>query len=295
MSSPLLKLTKRAPLLEIIFVFSFAWATLIAYALTGGDLRIFDVQLEKADIRAYLPSSSSASQRAGPAPRRPSWLEPPSPDPPPPVATSAAAPSQSGAVSAEPVARPVDPSRQRIMIFGDSMIEGLMARLADYCLHNRHVLFPVIWYGATTISWAQDPEIKLDRLLDEFKPTFVIAVIGSNELNARSMRHRSAAVKIILRKLEGRKHIWIGPPNWRPDTGINDILERTVGTDHFFRSAGLTMARKADKIHPTKAAAAGWMDAVVRWIISDSAVPIRLDQPTVKAKRPSARAYAPPR
>lgn len=86
---------------------------------------------------------------------------------------------------------------------------------------------PSIWYGASTIDWSRTS--RLDELLREHDPTVVIAVIGSAELTTRRLATRRAAVRRILQKLEGREVIWIGPPSWTDDTGIDDLLAELSG------------------------------------------------------------------
>ena len=45
---------------------------------------------------------------------------------------------------------PLDTARQRILFFGDSMLEGLSRRFADYAEANGHDLQTVLWYSSTT-------------------------------------------------------------------------------------------------------------------------------------------------
>ena len=209
----------------------------------------------------------------------------------------------SGVASADAPSRPADPARppvdetpQKILIFGDSMIDELMLRLADYTQHNGHRLAPVIWYGASTVHWSQAG--RLEQLLAQHDPTFVIAVIGSAELTTRRLDTRRVAITRILRLLEGRKMIWIGPPSWTEDTGIDDLLAELVGARRYFRSSrwfrGRDLPRKKDGIHPTRVASAAWLDAVMHWTMTESVVPIRLSTPDEAAPRPVAQIFPPP-
>ncbi|MDE6417163.1 MAG: hypothetical protein K2K68_09095, partial [Duncaniella sp.] len=47
----------------------------------------------------------------------------------------------------------IDSAAQRILIIGDSMLEGLNPRLAAYAAANGHTLNSVIWYSSTTAYW----------------------------------------------------------------------------------------------------------------------------------------------
>jgi lysophospholipase L1-like esterase len=187
----------------------------------------------------------------------------------------------------------VDESPQRILILGDSMIDGLLPPLADYAVENGHSVNAVIWYGSRTIDWARGS--RLSDALRDYRPTFVIFVVGSSELTTRDVEKRASAVKTMLKLVGDRKLVWIGPPNWRRDTGLGALLEREVGAGRYFRSLELSFERKRDGIHPTLASSKRWMDAVAEWITGRSAVPIRMALPQkTGTPRPNARVFAPP-
>ncbi len=86
-------------------------------------------------------------------------------------------------------------------------------------------------------------------------------------------------VKKILSCIGDIPYVWIGPPNWNEDTGINDMLEATCKKGSFFRSAGMEFKRKKDKIHPTREASALWIDSIMRWM-PKSAHPILAEVPS---------------
>ena len=92
-------------------------------------------------------------------------------------------------------------------------------------------------------------------------------VLGSNELMARDVAERAAHVHHMLQTFGELPVIWIGPPSWREDHGFNAMLATELG-DHFFRSETLSFERKSDRIHPTDASGAYWMDRVADWMQS---------------------------
>ena len=83
--------------------------------------------------------------------------------------------------------------------------------------------------------------------------------------------------------------VWIGPPCWKSDTGINDLIRRNVGDGSFFDSSQLTLKRKKDGRHPTHQAAADWGDQVAAWMQSETC-----DQP-LAMRRPDKAARCPMR
>jgi hypothetical protein len=189
-----------------------------------------------------------------------------------------------------PPARPVDTSPQRILVVGDSMVYNLLPLLADYCLENGHYLHPAIWWGSTSMGWASGQ--KLVPLLQQHKPTFVLVVLGSSEVLGKGIDPLATrAVHKILSLVGDRKLAWIGPPNWRPDTGINVVLERELGKGRYFRSAELVLEREADGIHPTRKGGRVWAEHFIRWLAEESDVPIVLRPPTKVATVPSATCF----
>lgn len=178
------------------------------------------------------------------------------------------------------------PRKEKILLLGDSMVEVLSPWLAAYAKENGHELVPAIWYGSTIGAWARSPE--LGRLLGEIEPTLVIVALGSSELTARSIATRKPSLRAIVDRVGSKVRLaWIGPPNWREDTGINDLLEAEIGDDRFFRSAGLELTRKRDGIHPDAAGGRVWAGAIAAWLERD--LRIRMTAPTVVAAAPPAR------
>ena len=183
------------------------------------------------------------------------------------------------------VAKP-DTTSHNILIFGDSMLEGLGPRLAAYAAHNGHTLYSVIWYSSTSEIWGRSD--KLRRYIDRLKPTYIFICLGANELFVRDIAsHRRKYVEAILRDVGDIPYLWIGPPNWADDTGINDLIASATPQGAYFRSKGMQFERGADGAHPTPASAAAWLDSVVRWMPAHALRPIRLDIPEEATARPS--------
>ena len=173
----------------------------------------------------------------------------------------------------------VDTARQTVLFFGDSMTQGLAERLDDYCNENGHTLFTVVWNGSTTQRWAETNT--LDTYLRRYRPTFIITCLGSNELFVRDLEKRDEYIRRIVDKTKGRSFVWIGPPNWKKDTGIDSLIRKNVGVGRYFDSSRLTFQRGKDHIHPTPSSSKQWMDSVAVWMssVGKMAHPIRMDIP----------------
>jgi lysophospholipase L1-like esterase len=158
-----------------------------------------------------------------------------------------------------------DTTSQRILFFGDSMLEGLCKRLKKYVAQNSHELQAVIWYSSSTKIWANHVDT-LAYFISQFNPTYIFVCLGSNELFIRNLDKHNDYVKTIIKQIGDIPYIWIGPPNWKEDTGINDIILQNVGHKHFFPSKRLSYERGEDGAHPTYASAAKWMDSIAVWM-----------------------------
>lgn len=182
------------------------------------------------------------------------------------------------------VPNPVDTTAQRILFFGDSMLEGLSRRMCDYAMENGHELTSVIWYSSTSQTWAESDT--LEHFMMKFNPTFVVVCLCSNELFVRDLKDREGYIRRVVEKVGDLPFVWISPPNWKEDTGVNDLIIKYAGRDRYFDSRGLELKRGKDRVHPTFDAAAEWMDSVAVWMGGDSTRhPIRMSVPREKRKR----------
>lgn len=181
---------------------------------------------------------------------------------------------------------------QTILFIGDSMVEGLSRRLGDYAGENGHKLYTVIWYSSTTERWGTTQT--LEHFIAEYKPTYVLICLGSNELFINDLANRTQYVQQLVKKLGNLPFVWISPSNWNGDTGINDVIEENVGKGHFFDSRNLKLKRGSDHYHPTWAAAAYWMDTAVKFIRSkECANPLLLNKPKAHHKATNTKLLQP--
>lgn len=190
---------------------------------------------------------------------------------------------QSDTVPEKP--RTIDESPQTILFIGDSMLEGLSPRLAAYAKENGHTLYSVIWYSSTSEVWGETT--KLAEYIEQFKPTYVFISLGANELFVRNIaERRDKFVKNIISQIGDIPYVWIGPPNWKEDTGINDLIAKNARKGSFFLSNGMHFDRAKDGAHPTRKSAREWLDSVARWMPEHAAYPIKMNKPEQEKARP---------
>ena len=174
---------------------------------------------------------------------------------------------------------------QTFLFIGDSMLEGLYPRLAAYAKENGHKLYTVIWYSSTSEIWGETEKLK--GYIEEFKPTYIFICLGANELFVKDIKEkRDVFVKNILSQIGDLPYLWIGPPNWKPDTGINELIDENTPDGYFFLSNGMKFDRKRDGAHPTHKSSIVWMDSILRWMPDSCANPIvNMKIPTEKTAR----------
>lgn len=175
-----------------------------------------------------------------------------------------------------PVVAPVDSTPQSILLIGDSMTLNLALRLSQYAKQNGHSFHAVNWDSSNTRTWGNCDT--LSHFIKEFDATYVFISLGSNELYIKKPESRIPDIKNILAQIGDLPYVWIGPPNWKEDYGINDVIRKSCRKGSFFLSEGIELDRKRDHIHPTRKASVVWMDSIMRWIPA-SAHPIVMDLP----------------
>lgn len=178
--------------------------------------------------------------------------------------------------------REIDSTAQRILFFGDSMVDELRKPFNDYAAQNGHTLTSVVWYSSASKHWAQTDT--LEHFMREANPSYVVICLAANELFVKDLADRDAYIKRIVKKLGNLPYVWVSPPNWKEDTGINDLIVKNIGREHYFDSRHLKLQRRRDGAHPTPAASRVWMDSVAVWMNSlENAHPLLMAKPKAAA------------
>jgi lysophospholipase L1-like esterase len=245
-------------LLELISIVSITFIIVTCYSFTTFEINLFGVEIRKSKLNEFLATPVINPLSAS-------------------VLLQIMIEANDSAVAAQ-YAPKTDTSTQRILLIGDSMLEGLMRRVRDYSVYNKHFLKTVIWYSSTTKVYGTTDT--LAYFIKKHKPTYIILSLGANEMFIRDIKERRQDyVYNILNAIGDIPYVWLGPPNWREDTGINELILENVGPKRYYESKQLTFQRASDGVHPTHSAARIWMDSVAVWIQKESQYRIRLDLP----------------
>jgi hypothetical protein len=170
-----------------------------------------------------------------------------------------------------------DSTSQRFLFVGDSMVEPLAYRFNDYCKESGDTMYAVTWYGSTTMAWSGET---MDYYMDKVNPTYIIYCMGSNELSSKNVKVINENLERMKAKANGVPCIFIGPPNIKPDGGINEEIAKVFGKNRYFDSRNLEIERRNDHLHPTNSGARVWMDEICEWMGSEDCVhPVLLNKP----------------
>lgn len=172
----------------------------------------------------------------------------------------------------------VDTMPQVFLVFGDSMTQNIAIRLAAYARQNGHTIHTINWDSSGTKIWSKSDT--LSYFIKKYKPTYIFVSLGGNESGYGKPDVLVPNVKTILSKIGDIPFVWIGPPSLKngESAKYSDMLGSVLPAGTFFRSDGLTLERRGDKIHPTVKAAAFQVDEMVKWL-KTSAHPIRMNTP----------------
>lgn len=190
------------------------------------------------------------------------------------------APADTTATKKQPGKNEMDTTSKTILFIGDSMVECLFPRMSAYAKKNGHTFYAVIWYSATSEVYGTRTTIK--EYIDKYKPNYIIFSLGGNELFVRDIKdNRQRYVDEIIRQFGDIPYVWIGPPNWKPDTGVNEMIESSVPEGCFYLSytPDQHYGRKKDGAHPDKPSSILWMDRIASWIMNKSAHRIKMEKP----------------
>jgi hypothetical protein len=246
-------------LLQVALVFFFAIVLIFIHGYSGHKIEIFSIELKKAPVEIV------SADIPFPHITRVIYQD------------SSQNDTETGLNSDRAIT--LDSNKQRILLIGDSMTEILVKALSNYCEENHHNLKSVVWVSSSISGWNKSQRLK--NFVNEYNPTFVMIVLGSNELFTPNSPAREKNIKELISQADPADIVWIGPPNWKPDKGLYDQLVDVLGSDRVFESKNLTFKRQKDGIHPTFESSGYWTDAISEWIMDKSRHKIILNKPSL--------------
>ena len=146
-----------------------------------------------------------------------------------------------------------------VLHVGDSMVGGNLGltKALDARFTGEGARF-VRDYKVSESIVSYDKSPKLKDLIAKHQPDIVIITLGTNDVFVPYPAAMVQNVKSIVSRVGARECYWIGPPTWKPDTGIVQVLRDNVAPCKFYDSSNLKLQRAGDGIHPTDRGGADW-------------------------------------
>jgi hypothetical protein len=206
------------------------------------------------------PSAGAGAPSAG-APSSPAAASSPPP------ADEPASPPPNAAGAALP---PIPPGTVVVHIgdsfalagFAKALKKRMKALGARYDVRAETSSFTTTWSG------------KIENVIANTQPDLVIINLGANEVANIDPPAHAPAVRHIVAAIKGRPCVWVSPPSWRKDTGIQDVIRQNSAPCRYFDSDKLVtepIPRQKDHIHPTDEGGAIWADAFWSWLQAERA------------------------
>jgi lysophospholipase L1-like esterase len=158
---------------------------------------------------------------------------------------------------------PISLRNKKVLLVGDSMAEGVGPWLQKK-VEEAGGRFINGQERSSTIVWWQGSG-KLRQMMALHTPDVVFIALGSNEIFLEQPHLRAPLIKQMVEELGTRPGYWIGPPSWKPDSGLVRVIEENFQPGHFYNSNDLKVPRAADGKHPTAQGYRTWTDLVWNW------------------------------
>ena len=116
-----------------------------------------------------------------------------------------------------------------------------------------------VWESASIMAF--DESDRIPTLMKRYNPDLVLLTLGANDVFNDHPEYMVKHIESIVKKLGHRDCVWIGPPLWKKDKGLIEVIRNHAAPCRFYDSQGLVLQRAGDGIHPTEKGGEVWADA----------------------------------
>ena len=102
----------------------------------------------------------------------------------------------------------------------------------------------------------------LAQSIERHHPDLVLINLGTNEVFVPAPQALAPRIRAVVRKVGHRDCIWIGPPTWKGDRGLVQVIRENAAPCKFFDSSNMRMDRLRDGIHPTDHGGEQWAERI---------------------------------
>lgn len=171
------------------------------------------------------------------------------------------------AQDAPPPAPDAPPAPKRYLLVGDSMAFALGTALEPMVEGEGHKFSTITRVSDSIQNYAADNQMKTD--LQGRKADVVIILLGTNEVLNPKPEKLIKPIQKIVQQVGGRECYWVGPPLWKQDPvmlNMVQVLGQNTGPCRFFDSTPVVMERQKDRIHPTHEGSKVWAQVFYDWL-----------------------------
>ena len=117
-----------------------------------------------------------------------------------------------------------------------------------------------VWVAVALSTFAREP--RFAKLLDKHAPDLVIVNLGANDIDDHEPEAQAKYIRQVVALIRARACdcYWVAPALWKKDSGIVDVLAKSVGPCRFFDSRGFKVERRGDGWHPSVDGGALWAE-----------------------------------
>jgi lysophospholipase L1-like esterase len=151
---------------------------------------------------------------------------------------------------------------------GDSMVGGgLCKALAPRFKADGAKFVRDVWESASIMAF--DESDRIPTLMKRYHPDLVLLTLGANDVFNDHPEYMAKHIESIVKKIGHRDCVWIGPPLWKGDKGLVEVIRAHAAPCRFYDSQHLVLARAGDGIHPTEKGGEVWADALWPFLKGD--------------------------
>jgi acyl-CoA thioesterase-1 len=162
------------------------------------------------------------------------------------------------------------PKHYKVVVHtGDSMVGGGLCKALSPKFQAEGTKFVRdVWEAASLPMFAESD--RLPKLMKKYDPDLVLISLGANDILTVHPEYFAQHIEAIVRKVGNRDCYWIGPPPWKGEHGLIDVMREHSSPCKFFDSAPLVLERRPDGIHPTEKGGVIWADALWDFLKDES-------------------------
>ena len=159
-----------------------------------------------------------------------------------------------------PLVAPTAKTYRSVLSVGDSFNGAFSLALEKKFKAEGAAFARDVWVAVALSTFAREP--RFAKLLDRHGPDLVIVNLGANDIDDDEPEAQAKYIRRVVALIRARECdcYWVAPALWKKDTGIVDVIAKSVAPCRFFDSRGFKVERRGDGWHPSVDGGALWAE-----------------------------------